>query len=196
MGCDTGESHLDTHILTKGLNCFRCMNMGLWFGWKFWAQCLHVDAHQWLGTYLVQVHERGAVIPVRVQGLYFQFDAHRWPGDLSVAGSCISGENSGNHACILIHAGDKGPYLLQVHERGAVIQVKVLGTMLLIDEGETDWKIIAIDVTDPLANKLNGQLWFEWLCIPQWIESRHWSIEDTERERDCVCFMRFGAGIW
>jgi len=47
---------------------------------------------------------------------------------------------------------------LQVHERGAVIQVKVLGTMLLIDEGETDWKIIAIDVTDPLAEKLNGQL--------------------------------------
>lgn len=43
----------------------------------------------------------------------------------------------------------------KVHKRGAVIQVKVLGTMLLIDEGETDWKILAIDVTDPLADKLN-----------------------------------------
>lgn len=43
----------------------------------------------------------------------------------------------------------------KIHPRGAVIQVKVLGTMLLVDEGETDWKIIAIDVTDPLARKLN-----------------------------------------
>jgi len=43
----------------------------------------------------------------------------------------------------------------RVHKRGAVIQVKVLGIMALIDEGETDWKILAIDVTDPLAEKLN-----------------------------------------
>jgi len=43
----------------------------------------------------------------------------------------------------------------KVHKRGAVVQVKVLGIMALIDEGETDWKIIAIDVTDPLADKLN-----------------------------------------
>lgn len=28
--------------------------------------------------------------------------------------------------------------------------------MALIDEGETDWKVIAIDVNDPLAEKLNG----------------------------------------
>jgi len=26
--------------------------------------------------------------------------------------------------------------------------------------GETDWKVIAIDVTDPLANDLNG------MCLP------------------------------
>ncbi|KAJ3008982.1 Inorganic pyrophosphatase [Thoreauomyces humboldtii] len=38
---------------------------------------------------------------------------------------------------------------------GQVKQVKVLGTMALLDEGETDWKIIAIDVNDPLASKLN-----------------------------------------
>merc|ERR1711939_283410 len=35
------------------------------------------------------------------------------------------------------------------------MQVKVLGTMTLLDEGETDWKIIVIDVNDPLAPKLN-----------------------------------------
>jgi inorganic pyrophosphatase len=38
---------------------------------------------------------------------------------------------------------------------GEVKQVKVLGIMALIDEGETDWKVIGIDVTDPLAEKMN-----------------------------------------
>ncbi|EJT47106.1 inorganic diphosphatase [Trichosporon asahii var. asahii CBS 2479] len=38
---------------------------------------------------------------------------------------------------------------------GQVKQVKVLGIMAMIDEGETDWKVIAVDVNDPLASKLN-----------------------------------------
>lgn len=33
--------------------------------------------------------------------------------------------------------------------------MKVLGVMALLDEGETDWKVIVIDVTDPLASKLD-----------------------------------------
>ncbi|KAK6749942.1 hypothetical protein RB195_002135 [Necator americanus] len=44
----------------------------------------------------------------------------------------------------------------KIQKRGAVIQVKVLGTLALIDEGETDWKLIAIDVTDPLADQMNN----------------------------------------
>jgi len=39
--------------------------------------------------------------------------------------------------------------------RGEIKQVKVLGALCLIDEGETDWKIIAIDVNDPLAHEFN-----------------------------------------
>jgi len=38
---------------------------------------------------------------------------------------------------------------------GQVKQVKVLGIMALLDEGETDWKVIVVDVRDPLASKLN-----------------------------------------
>ena len=38
---------------------------------------------------------------------------------------------------------------------GQVKQVKVLGVMALLDEDETDWKVIVIDVNDPLAPKLN-----------------------------------------
>ncbi|KAJ3333131.1 Inorganic pyrophosphatase [Blyttiomyces sp. JEL0837] len=56
--------------------------------------------------------------------------------------------------------GDNDPIdACEIGERvgytGQVKQVKVLGTMALLDEGETDWKVICIDVTDPLASKLN-----------------------------------------
>ncbi|XP_067204904.1 inorganic pyrophosphatase isoform X2 [Linepithema humile] len=43
----------------------------------------------------------------------------------------------------------------RVAKRGEVLKVKVLGTVALIDEGETDWKIIVIDVNDPLADQMN-----------------------------------------
>ncbi|RHZ88504.1 hypothetical protein Glove_22g77 [Diversispora epigaea] len=43
----------------------------------------------------------------------------------------------------------------QVGYTGQVKQVKVLGIMALLDEGETDWKVIVIDINDPLAKKLN-----------------------------------------
>ncbi|ORX96261.1 inorganic diphosphatase [Basidiobolus meristosporus CBS 931.73] len=56
--------------------------------------------------------------------------------------------------------GDNDPIdVLEIGEQvgfsGQVKQVKILGVMALLDEGETDWKVIAIDVNDPLANKLN-----------------------------------------
>jgi len=37
------------------------------------------------------------------------------------------------------------------------LQVKVLGCIGLIDEGETDWKLVAIDINDPLAEQLKGK---------------------------------------
>ena len=43
----------------------------------------------------------------------------------------------------------------QVGYVGQVKQVKVLGIMALLDEGETDWKVIVVDVNDPIASKLN-----------------------------------------
>lgn len=43
----------------------------------------------------------------------------------------------------------------RVANRGDVVQVKVLGTVALIDEGETDWKVISIDMNDPVADQLN-----------------------------------------
>lgn len=43
----------------------------------------------------------------------------------------------------------------KVSAMGEVKQIKLLGIMALIDEGETDWKVIAIDINDPLASHLN-----------------------------------------
>ena len=38
--------------------------------------------------------------------------------------------------------------------QGSVIQVKALGILAMIDEGETDWKVIAINTQDPLAQHM------------------------------------------
>ncbi|KAJ9094154.1 Inorganic pyrophosphatase [Naganishia adeliensis] len=56
--------------------------------------------------------------------------------------------------------GDNDPLdVCEIGERvgkvGEVKQVKVLGVMALLDEGETDWKVIVVDVNDPLASRLN-----------------------------------------
>jgi inorganic pyrophosphatase len=41
-------------------------------------------------------------------------------------------------------------------KRGEVIKVKVLGVLPLIDSNETDWKLIVINIADPLADALNS----------------------------------------
>lgn len=56
--------------------------------------------------------------------------------------------------------GDNDPLdALEIGERvsyvGEIKQVKVLGVMGLLDDGETDWKILVIDVKDPMAAELN-----------------------------------------
>ena len=39
--------------------------------------------------------------------------------------------------------------------RGAVVPVKVVGALSLIDEGELDWKLIAIAECDPMSTKIH-----------------------------------------
>ncbi|KAI8884690.1 inorganic pyrophosphatase [Backusella circina FSU 941] len=45
----------------------------------------------------------------------------------------------------------------EIAKVGQVKEVKVLGVMAMLDEGETDWKVLAIDKNDPNASKLNGK---------------------------------------
>jgi len=64
---------------------------------------------------------------------------------------------------------------------GSITPVKVLGVLAMIDDGELDWKLIAISTEDPLASELNDiadveakckgvcsgiREWFRWYKTP------------------------------
>ncbi len=58
------------------------------------------------------------------------------------------------------HHGDNDPIDVceigtRQHKIGSIVTVKILGIIALIDDGETDWKVIAISIADPLAHVLN-----------------------------------------
>ncbi|CAO3673386.1 unnamed protein product [Rhizopus stolonifer] len=55
--------------------------------------------------------------------------------------------------------GDNDPIdVIEIGQRvgsvGQIIQVKILGIIGLIDEDETDWKVVVIDNSDPLSNNI------------------------------------------
>lgn len=41
------------------------------------------------------------------------------------------------------------------HKRGSVYKVKAVGVLAMIDEGEVDWKVIAVSADDPKAAMIN-----------------------------------------
>lgn len=43
----------------------------------------------------------------------------------------------------------------RIARRGEILKVKVVGCVALIDEGETDWKIISINKDDPMFDSVN-----------------------------------------
>ncbi|XGW31770.1 hypothetical protein V3C99_010158 [Haemonchus contortus] len=61
-----------------------------------------------------------------------------------------TGAKGDNDPIDVIEIGSK------VQGRGAVVKVKIVGTLALIDEGETDWKLVAIDIEDPVAAQINN----------------------------------------
>ncbi|KAI8984146.1 inorganic diphosphatase [Mycotypha africana] len=62
----------------------------------------------------------------------------------------------------------------EIGYQGQIKQVKLLGVLGLLDDGETDWKLIAIDVKDPLAEKLNDIEDVEQY-FPEFLKAtRHW----------------------
>jgi len=61
---------------------------------------------------------------------------------------------------------------------GSITEVKPLGVLAMIDDGELDWKVLAVDVNDPLAAEYNDiddvpdaikdgiREWFRWYKTP------------------------------
>mmetsp|Transcript_13970 Transcript_13970/g.25280 ORF Transcript_13970/g.25280 Transcript_13970/m.25280 type:complete len:329 (-) Transcript_13970:231-1217(-) len=61
---------------------------------------------------------------------------------------------------------------------GSIIEVKALGVLAMIDDGELDWKVVAVAVDDPLAAEYNDiddvpaavkdgiREWFRWYKTP------------------------------
>lgn len=59
---------------------------------------------------------------------------------------------------ILNIKGDNGPLDVvdisdRQNHRGQVTRVRILGALALMDHGELDWKILALDINDPLASR-------------------------------------------
>lgn len=48
--------------------------------------------------------------------------------------------------------------------------MKPLGALVVIDQGETDWKVIAVDITDPIASMLRDIDDVE-RCLPGFLDS-------------------------
>lgn len=69
----------------------------------------------------------------------------------------------------------------RTHSQGEISRVKILGALAMVDSGELDWKIIAIDLSDPNADVLDTiadverrmpgvisgiREWFRWYKTP------------------------------
>lgn len=61
-----------------------------------------------------------------------------------------TGQNGDNDPIDVCEIGSR------VCKRGEVIQIKVVGILAMIDEGETDWKVIGINVNDENAKQINS----------------------------------------
>ncbi|KAK0153683.1 Inorganic pyrophosphatase [Merluccius polli] len=81
----------------------------------------------------------------------------------------------------------------KVCSRGEVIRVKVLGILAMIDEGETDWKVIVINVDDPEAKELNnisdGYLddtvdWFRRYKVPDGKPENKFAFNGEFKDKD------------
>ncbi|KAL6475490.1 hypothetical protein MHYP_G00165300 [Metynnis hypsauchen] len=100
----------------------------------------------------------------------------------------------------------------KVCSRGEVIRVKVLGTLALIDEGETDWKVIVINVEDPEADDFNdindvrrlkpGYLeatvdWFRMYKVPDGKPENQFAFNGEFKNRDfAIKTVKDTHGYW
>jgi len=83
---------------------------------------------------------------------------------------------------------------------GSVVPVKPLGVLAMIDDGELDWKVLAVSVDDPLAKEYNDiedvpdaitdgiREWFRWYKTPDdkplngfGFDEKYLNVEETKK---------------
>lgn len=96
--------------------------------------------------------------------------------------------------------------------RGDIVRVKVLGVLAMIDEGETDWKVIGINVDDPEAKDFNnisdvrrlkpGYLeatvdWFRRYKVPDGKPENKFAFNEEFKDRDfAIETIKATHGFW
>ncbi|CAF0945147.1 unnamed protein product [Adineta ricciae] len=86
-----------------------------------------------------------------------------------------------------------------LHATGSIVPVKIVGVLGLIDEGETDWKLIGIDVRDKLASQINDindvekylpglleatRRWFKYYKVPTGKPPNKFALNEQYADRD------------
>jgi inorganic pyrophosphatase len=85
-------------------------------------------------------------------------------GDLPFNYGCLpqTWENPFENHILTKAKGDNDPVdVIELSETpmkmGAVKAVKIIGVLALLDEGETDWKLLALDSEHPLADQIKSK---------------------------------------
>ncbi len=93
-----------------------------------------------------------------------------------------------------------------------MVVCKVLGCIALLDEGETDWKVIVIDASDPLADKLhdindvkvhcpelleNTVDWFRYYKVPDGKPVNEFAFNGECKDRSfALNIIKENAAMW
>merc|ERR1719203_1001723 len=100
----------------------------------------------------------------------------------------------------------------KAHATGSVVPVKVLGALAMIDDGELDWKILAIAKDDPLFEKLNDvedvekhcpgvvsgvREWFRWYKTPDGKPLNGYGFnEECLKQKKVIEIIEETHGFW
>ena len=98
-----------------------------------------------------------------------------WEDPEEIGGTEVFGSGGDNDPVDVVEIGT------QAIEMGSIVPVKVLGALAMIDDGELDWKLLVLALSDPLADKINEvddiekhlphtlngvREWFRWYNTP------------------------------
>lgn len=94
----------------------------------------------------------------------------------------------------------------EVGHAGQIKQVKALGAFAVLEDGQTDWKVVAVDVSNPLAAELNdiadaerlmpGYVqtmleWFRLYKVPEGERKNEIALGGEVKGREYVLFLFF-----